>query len=95
VRLLRFRNHGYALGQRHITVVPRSIQDNMSTDDRQVPKRATRKCPWGLFCRMKVRLSIDLPVLDHWLINLDYGSWADEMEDMPLPCMFTRVETVC
>lgn len=53
----------------------------------RLKSRKGRRCPLGPSCKMRVsfRLTSLRPVICV-LTSTDLGSWADEMEDMPLSC---------
>jgi hypothetical protein len=56
----------------------------------QRPQRSnSRRCPLGPSCRTKV-CNIRHKGWRFVLMETGLGSWADEMEDMPIPCEWVR-----
>ena len=93
--LLNNRNHGYVSTPLHSAHCPNLrlscilwlvLDTNVSIYVQRPQSRKPRRCLWATSWPMRV-CPCGFASSRGWtvLIGIDFGSWADEMEDMPLP----------
>jgi len=89
------RNHGYVTpipGQSTVSRIPGCLARSLCvlTSISQLRKRRARRWPWGISSRILVCVPFARDGNRGKLtLNIALGSWADEMEDMPLPSKST------